>query len=229
MADHASKIPIPEERQDLLSRGVAQASSYAQPKPISRAAAVSTYCQCSLMGTVPEIGFDQMDVSTRCTQHQSRRPANHHGSAPEESHLDQPSTPTTMLWIIHPSIHPLQRSPVHDSLNQQQQTPTTNRASRSRTPEPACIAADGCHDSMAHPRHAYHAAQLVAATRPSAPFRAVPPSNILCSHHAHSRHEDGTCGRGHFLSSAFLLWESLCRHWALLKPPCGSHWISSNP
>lgn len=147
MADHASKIPIPEERQDLLSRGVAQASSYAQPKPISRAAAVSTYRRRSLMGTVPEIGFDQMnmDVSTRCTQHQSRRPANHHGSAPEESHLDQPSTPTTMLWIIHPSIHPLQRSPVHDSLNQQQQTPTTNRTSRSRTPEPACIAAGVCH------------------------------------------------------------------------------------
>ncbi|UPK89922.1 hypothetical protein LCI18_000857 [Fusarium solani-melongenae] len=126
--------------------------------------------------------------------------------------------------LDHPSIHPLQRSPVHDSLNQQQQTPTTNRTSRSRTPEPACIAAGVC-----HPRHAYHAVQLIAATRPSAPFRAVPPSHVLCSHHAHSRHEDGTCGRGHFLSSAFLLWESLCRHCALLRPPCGSHWISSNP
>ncbi|KAM5364719.1 hypothetical protein ACJZ2D_011370 [Fusarium nematophilum] len=96
-----------------------------------------------------------------------------HSSANCKSYHDQPSTPTTTPWIIHPPAtsfthftHPAEHQHHHRSQIQ--------------NPEPTCNPTRHgpgvCHDSIAHPRHARHAAQLLPATRPSAPFRTVPPT-----------------------------------------------------
>lgn len=134
--------------------------------------------------------------------------------------------------LDHPSIHPLQRSPVHDSLNQQQAnthhqpshpdpeppSPPVSRQASVMTPWHIQDMPITQHSSLLPRDHPLRSELSLPPPPPTSYARTtrIPVMRMEHAEEAISSAQLSFCGRA---SAATVL---------PFRPPCGSHWISTN-